>query len=159
MKQAAATNINQTPSLSCGRGCGHTRLIYVRHCSFIILLKTALAYELLASVRGNGFVTLPLSLLPFVLLVSVPTSLISLCPFLLHFLPPSSFSYQQVTWMPLPEGSAPPGCPPGLEYLTQIDQILVHQQIEIFECKKIHLCTNQHTCTSSYILYQMSHKS
>ena len=44
--------------------------------------------------------------------------------------------------MPLPEGSAPPGCPPGLEYLTQIDQILVHQQIEIFECKKIHLRTN-----------------
>ena len=115
-------------------------------CSFIILLKTS-AYELLASMRGNGFVTLPLSLLPFVLLVSVPTSLISLCPFLLHFLPsspfpPSFFSYQQVTWMPLPEGSAPPGCPPGLEYLTQIDQILVHQQIEIFECKKIHLCTN-----------------
>lgn len=26
-----------------------------------------------------------------------------------------------------------PGCPPGLEYLTQIDQLLVNQQIEIFE--------------------------
>ena len=43
--------------------------------------------------------------------------------------------------MPLPEGSAPPGCPPGLEYLTQIDQILVHQQIEIFECKN-HVCVS-----------------
>ena len=33
--------------------------------------------------------------------------------------------------MPAPQ--APVGCPPGLEYLTQIDQILVHQQIELFE--------------------------
>ena len=56
-------------------------------------------------------------------------------PSLVHFLFPPSLSYHQVPWMPLPEGSAPLGCPPGLEYLTQIDQILVHQQIEIFECK------------------------
>ena len=26
-----------------------------------------------------------------------------------------------------------PGCPPGLEYLTQIDQLLVNQQVELFE--------------------------
>ncbi len=37
--------------------------------------------------------------------------------------------------MPLPTGDAPIGCPPGLEYLTQIDQILVNQQIELLECK------------------------
>ena len=28
---------------------------------------------------------------------------------------------------------APPGCPPGLEYLTHVDQLLVHQQVELLE--------------------------
>ncbi|XP_047731728.1 phospholipid scramblase 1 isoform X2 [Prionailurus viverrinus] len=36
-----------------------------------------------------------------------------------------------VPWMPAPP--PPSGCPPGLEYLSQIDQILVHQQIELLE--------------------------
>ncbi|XP_035676334.1 phospholipid scramblase 1-like isoform X3 [Branchiostoma floridae] len=37
----------------------------------------------------------------------------------------------QMTWMPVPQ--APPGCPPGLEYMTQIDQLLVKQQVELLE--------------------------
>lgn len=38
----------------------------------------------------------------------------------------------QVQWMPPPQETIP-GCPPGLEYLTQIDQLLVHQQVELLE--------------------------
>ncbi|XP_065889151.1 phospholipid scramblase 2-like [Dysidea avara] len=38
---------------------------------------------------------------------------------------------QQVPWMPAPQ--APVDCPPGLEYLTQIEQLLVHQQVELLE--------------------------
>nr|XP_060623747.1 phospholipid scramblase 1-like isoform X1 [Anolis sagrei ordinatus] len=36
-----------------------------------------------------------------------------------------------ITWMPAPP--IPPKCPPGLEYLTQIDRISVQQQIELLE--------------------------
>ncbi|XP_072175065.1 phospholipid scramblase 1-like [Diadema setosum] len=34
-------------------------------------------------------------------------------------------------WMDRPEGAD--NCPPGLEYLLQIDQLLVHQLVEVFE--------------------------
>ena len=36
-----------------------------------------------------------------------------------------------MNWMPAPQ--APMGCPPGLEYLAAIDQVLVQQQIELLE--------------------------
>ena len=45
------------------------------------------------------------------------------------------FEAQAVNWMPPPQELVP-GCPPGLEYLTQIDQLLVNQQIEMFECEQ-----------------------
>ena len=34
-------------------------------------------------------------------------------------------------WMERPQGI--PVCPPGLEYLCYIDQLLVKQQVELFE--------------------------
>ncbi|CAG2164454.1 unnamed protein product [Oppiella nova] len=34
-------------------------------------------------------------------------------------------------WMNVPIGI--PNCPPGLEYLTQVDQLLVHQKVELLE--------------------------
>ncbi|XP_017786101.1 PREDICTED: phospholipid scramblase 2 [Nicrophorus vespilloides] len=34
-------------------------------------------------------------------------------------------------WMHMPQG--PVNCPPGLEYLTMIDQLLVHQKVELLE--------------------------
>jgi len=34
-------------------------------------------------------------------------------------------------WMPIPQDI--PGCPPGLEYLTQIDQLIVKQKVELLE--------------------------
>ncbi|XP_047498466.1 uncharacterized protein LOC125045305 [Penaeus chinensis] len=41
---------------------------------------------------------------------------------------------QPGAWMPAPHV---PNCPPGLEYLTQIDQIIVQQQVEILEGKVV----------------------
>lgn len=35
-------------------------------------------------------------------------------------------------WMAAPTQTVP-GCPPGLEYLTQVDQLLVNQQVELLE--------------------------
>lgn len=38
---------------------------------------------------------------------------------------------QQQQWMAPPPQV--PGCPPGLEYLCQVDQLLVKQQVELLE--------------------------
>ncbi|XP_074653998.1 phospholipid scramblase 2-like isoform X2 [Tubulanus polymorphus] len=44
-------------------------------------------------------------------------------------------------WMTRPQV---PGCPPGLEYLTQIDQLLVHQQVELLEAFVGWECKNKY---------------
>ena len=43
------------------------------------------------------------------------------------------YDHFSVAWMTKP--AAPPGCPPGLEYLSQVDQLIVKQQIELLESK------------------------
>ena len=49
----------------------------------------------------------------------------------------------QPGWVPLIDsGSAglPPNIPPGLEYLAELDQILIHQVVEILEGQRIWKC-------------------
>ena len=36
-------------------------------------------------------------------------------------------------WAPAPEMERPSNCPPGLEYLLYVDQLLVKQQVELLE--------------------------
>ncbi|XP_072474334.1 phospholipid scramblase 2-like isoform X2 [Notamacropus eugenii] len=43
---------------------------------------------------------------------------------------PQPGMYQWPQWTPAPPSA---NCPPGLEYLTQIDQLLIHQQVELLE--------------------------
>ncbi|XP_051873650.1 phospholipid scramblase 1 [Pristis pectinata] len=45
--------------------------------------------------------------------------------------PPGVKGESDIQMMSMPIGN--PNCPPGLEYLTQIDQLLVHQQVELLE--------------------------
>lgn len=52
--------------------------------------------------------------------------------FLVCWYPDIHTAGSQPNWMAPPQQTVS-GCPPGLEYLTQIDQLLVNQQVELFE--------------------------
>ena len=47
--------------------------------------------------------------------------------------PPGMPMQQQAAWAPPPQMERPSNCPPGLEYLLHVDQLLVKQQVELFE--------------------------
>uniref|UniRef100_A0A182WKA5 Phospholipid scramblase n=1 Tax=Anopheles minimus TaxID=112268 RepID=A0A182WKA5_9DIPT len=53
-----------------------------------------------------------------------------------------------LSWMPMPQGI--PNCPPGLEYLTAVDQLLVHQQVELLEAFTGFEMANKYTVKNSF---------
>lgn len=50
-------------------------------------------------------------------------------------------------WMSIPQGLA--NCPPGLEYLSMIDQLLVHQKVELLEAFVGFETNNKYTIKNS----------
>ncbi|PIK58872.1 putative phospholipid scramblase 1 [Apostichopus japonicus] len=64
-----------------------------------------------------------------------------------------------MTWMPTPQLT---DCPPGLEYLANIDQLIVKQSVELFEAVTGIDCKNRYTIANSmgqqvYFAYEGSH--
>ncbi|XP_072944272.1 phospholipid scramblase 2-like isoform X2 [Epargyreus clarus] len=53
----------------------------------------------------------------------------------------------QVAWMDVPQGNR--NCPPGLEYLTMIDTLLIHQEIEVMEAIFGYETNNKYTIKNS----------
>lgn len=54
---------------------------------------------------------------------------------------------QQMMWMPIPTNVS--NCPPGLEYLTAIDQLIVDQQVELIEALTNIECANKYKIVNS----------
>ena len=49
---------------------------------------------------------------------------------------PVQTTEQKIQWMQKPATSFI-GCPPGLEYLAQVNQLLIHQQVEMLESRPV----------------------
>lgn len=64
------------------------------------------------------------------------------------YAPPDQASApQNMQWMEKPVGI--PGCPSGLEYLTQVDQLLIKQKVELFEAFTDIETKNKYAVTNS----------
>ncbi|GBN92081.1 Phospholipid scramblase 2 [Araneus ventricosus] len=61
--------------------------------------------------------------------------------------PPPGAMQPGADWMPIPTGV--PVCPRGLEYLTMIDQLLVHQKVELLEAFLSFETKNKYTIKNS----------
>ncbi|XP_060777353.1 phospholipid scramblase 2-like [Neoarius graeffei] len=61
--------------------------------------------------------------------------------------PPGYVPRQIPMMIPVPQ--RPLGCPPGLEYLTQVDPLLVHQKVELIEAILGWETNNQHVVKNS----------
>ncbi|XP_078003358.1 phospholipid scramblase 1 isoform X3 [Phascolarctos cinereus] len=61
---------------------------------------------------------------------------------------PQPGTTQLVQWAPAPP--PPLNCPPGLEYLTQIDQLLIHQQVELLEALTGFETNNRYAISNSF---------
>eukprot|EP00057_Strongylocentrotus_purpuratus_P011525 XP_011665999.1 PREDICTED: phospholipid scramblase 1-like [Strongylocentrotus purpuratus] len=56
---------------------------------------------------------------------------------------------QKAEWITKPHPSEVVGCPPGLEYLTQLDQVLIHQIVDISEGRKTIEIANKYAIKNS----------
>lgn len=56
--------------------------------------------------------------------------------------------------MNMPQGI--PNCPPGLEYLTMIDQLLVHQKVEVMEGNTYYNFVVMHMCLFACIYFLLN---
>jgi hypothetical protein len=67
--------------------------------------------------------------------------------------PPGMPMQQQAAWAPPPQMERPSNCPPGLEYLLHVDQLIVKQQVELFEAFTGFETSNKYKVNTSRIVF------